>query len=37
MITKPIDDVYIMSVKNIIWGILGLLIGIIINNLIILI
>jgi len=34
---KPSDNVYVMSVKNGIWGITGLIIGILVNNFIILI
>ena len=29
---KPTDTLFIMSIKNIIWGIFGLLLGIIIND-----
>ena len=34
---KPRDPFYIMMIKNFIWGILGILLGIIINNTVILI
>ena len=29
---KPIDNLYIMIIKNFIWGMCGIILGIIINN-----